>query len=137
MSSFAADTPKGHPGRVGASGSNASGGSANGRSAYPFRADLDLAELDDRHRPGMAWSGRGIELSRSSVTFRSRRLCYEGRRLIAAVHLVDDRPVPLFGIVTKSEYDGEGLYRTTMSLHPMPDEEPVRNWIHAVAERLA
>lgn len=71
------------------------------------------------------------------MTFRSRRLCYEGRRLVVAVHLVDDRPVALFGLVSKSEYDGEGLYRTTVMLQPIPEEEPVRNWVQSVAERLA
>lgn len=119
-------------------GSSRTAGNGNGdKLAFAFRADLDVAELDDRHRPGPTWAGRGIELSRSSMTFRSRRLCYEGRRLVVAVHLVDDRPVALFGLVSKSEYDGEGLYRTTVMLQPIPEEEPVRNWVQSVAERLA
>lgn len=110
-------------------------GAGQTKSNFPFRADLDLAELDDRHRPGMSWAGRGIELSRSSLTFKSRRLCYEGRRIVAAVHLVDDRPVPLFGVVSKSEYDGEGQYRTSISLQTLPEEEPVRNWVHHLSDR--
>lgn len=134
-----ATTESGRPtlGRSSSGAAPSGSGGPPAKSSFPFRADLDLAELDDRHRPGMSWMGRGIELSRSSLTFRSRRLCYEGRRIVAAVHLVDDRPVPLFGVVSKSEYDGEGQYRTSITLHALPDEDPVRNWVHHVAERLA
>lgn len=99
------------------------------RGAVRFRADLDLAELDDRRRPGASWIGRGIELSRSHLSLRSKRMCYAGRLLLVAVHMVDDRPVPLFGQVRDCEYDGDGLYRTEITLLEMPDEEPIRAWI--------
>lgn len=93
-----------------------------------FRAELDLAELDDRRRPGARWSGRGVELSRSQLILKSKRMCYEGRLLLVAVHMIDDRPVPLFGQVKSCDYDGEGLYKTELSLLELPDEEPVRQW---------
>lgn len=110
-------------------------GSSGGKSTFPFRAELDLAELDGRHRPGQPWSARGVDLSRSALTFKSRRMCYEGRELVVAVHLVDDRPVPLFGVVAKSEYEGEGLYRTVLSLQEMPDNEFVKGWVDTLWHR--
>lgn len=62
-------------------------------------------------------------------------MCYEGRELVVAVHLVDDRPVPLFGVVAKSEYEGEGLYRTVLSLQEMPDNEFVKGWVDTLWHR--
>lgn len=123
----------------GASSSAAAGSSARAggaaRSSYPFRADLDLAELDERRRPGQPWSGRGVELSRSSVTFKSRRLCYEGREVLIAIHLVDDRPVALFGVVSKSDYEGDGQYRTVVALREMPEHDAVAGWAASLTPR--
>jgi hypothetical protein len=102
---------------------------------FSFRAELDIAEIDTRGRPGLAWTGRANELSRSQLTFRSRRMCYEGRELVVAVHLVDDRPVPLYGMVESSEYDGDGLYRTVVNLLPLPETEAVKTWVAALQHR--
>ena len=76
-----------------------------------------------------------MELSRSTLSFKSRRMCYEGRELVVAVHLVDDRPVALFGVVSKSEYEGEGLYRTTLSLQEMPENEFVTGCTDTLSPR--
>lgn len=99
-----------------------------------FDAELDLSELDDRDRPGAVWTGRGRELGRGHMVFRSRRMCYEGRRLLAAVHLIDDQPVPLFGRVTGCEYDNDGLYRVQMELLPLPEKPDVAIWLEARAK---
>ena len=94
-----------------------------------FDADLDLTELDDRDRPGLVWSGRGRELSRAHMVLRSRRMCYQGRRLLIAVHLIDDRPVPLMGRVTSCEYDGDGLYRVEVELMQVPERPEINQWL--------
>jgi hypothetical protein len=94
-----------------------------------FDAELDLCELDERDRPGPTWSGHGRELSRSHMVFRSRRMCYPGRRVLAAVHLIDDQPVPLFGKVTICDYDGDGLYRVELELQRAPDRPEVSAWV--------
>lgn len=96
-----------------------------------FDAELDISELDDRDRPGAVWTARGRELGRGHMVFRSRRMCYEGRRLLAAVHLIDDKPVPLFGKVTGCEYDNDGLYRIQMELMPLPEKPDVAVWLDA------
>ncbi len=96
-----------------------------------FDAELDISELDDRERPGTVWSARGRELGRGHMVFRSRRMCYEGRRVLAAVHLIDDKPVPLFGKVTSCEYDNDGLYRVQIELLPLPEKPDVAAWLEA------
>lgn len=95
----------------------------------PFLAELDLAELDDRRKPGGVWVGRGFSLSRSHLTLRSRRMCYQGRQLLVLVHLVDDKPAPLFGQVRSCDYDSEGMYRTVLELLAMPVDAEVQAWI--------
>jgi hypothetical protein len=101
---------------------------AGGRNS-PFDAELDAAEIDERDRPGPTWTARARGLSRSGVTFVSRRMCYIGRRVIIAVHLIDEHPTPLFGRVASCEYESEGLYRTEVTLEPVPDKPHVQNWI--------
>jgi hypothetical protein len=101
---------------------------AKPKNTFTFRAELDLAELDERGRPGATWNGKALEISRAHLVFRSRRMCYEGRELLVAVHLIDDRPTPLSGTVTKSEYDGDGLYRTHLNLQRLPDTDAVSLW---------
>jgi hypothetical protein len=87
------------------------------------------AELDDRRKPGGVWVGRGFSLSRSHLTFRSRRMCYQGRQLLVLVHLVDDKPAPLFGQVRSCDYDSEGMHRTVLELMALPLEAEVQAWI--------
>jgi hypothetical protein len=94
-----------------------------------FDAELDVSELDDRDRPGPVWIARGRELGRGHIAFRSRRMCYQGRRILVAVHLIDDKPVPLFGIVRACEYDVDGLYRVELDLHPLPDRPEIAVWM--------
>ena len=101
----------------------------------PFEADLDVCELDDRERPGHTWAARARTLSRSCLSFRSRRMCYTGRSLMVAVHLIDDEPVPLFGRVHACEYDGDGLYRVDLELLPVPDSAAVKDWLAAHGRR--
>ncbi len=96
-----------------------------------FVAELDVAELDDRMRPGPAWGARGRELSRSILVFMSRRMVHAGRLLLVAVHLIDDRPVPLFGRVAECEYEAEGLHKVVMDLAPVPPELAVHDWLGA------
>ena len=100
-----------------------------------FDAELDVTELDDRDRPGLVWIARGRELSRSHMIFRSRRMCYEGRRILAAVHLIDDRPVPLFGRVTQCEYDGDAMYRVELELLQVPEKPEILAWIDSMGKK--
>ncbi|MFN0131008.1 MAG: hypothetical protein ACKVW3_00495 [Phycisphaerales bacterium] len=103
--------------------------------AAKFEAELDVCELDDRERPGPTWAARGRELGRSHIVFRSRRMCYQGRRVLVAVHLVDDTPLPLFGQVSKCDYDGEGQYRVELELLRVPERAEVSAWLSSKGGR--
>lgn len=116
-------------------GSHAPAARSASKGTFPFKAELDLAELDERGRPGPMWAGRATELSRSQLMFRSRKMCYDGRELMIAVHLVDDRPVALYGVVHRSEYDGDGLYATVVDLATLPETDAIHAWVAALAPR--
>jgi hypothetical protein len=113
MSDFLAQTPKRRPHIRG----------------HSFSADLDVAEIDEKAHPGPTWSARAATISRSHLVVLSRRMTYPSRYLLVAVHLVDDRPVPLLGKVTACDYDGEGLYHIVLELVPIPTKLAVEPWI--------
>lgn len=112
-----------------------------GRTARPigrrFDAELDLAEIDERGRPGPAWVAKSRSLSRSNLVVLSRRMCYPGREVIVAVHLIDDEPTPLFGRVHLCEYEGEGLYLVDLQLLPTPNDSSIRAWLADRARQAA
>jgi len=97
----------------------------------PFAAELDVCELDERERPGLTWSARARELSRSTLVFRSRRMCYADRLLLVAVHLLDAAPTPLYGQVASCSYEGEGEYEVRLSLLPAPQRPEVHAWLES------
>jgi len=93
-----------------------------------FQALIDLAELDERGRPGPVSPAKGRELSRANLVMASRKLVYPGRLVGMAVHLIDDRPVPLMGRVYSCVYDADGLYRVDIDLLPVEEHPEVREW---------
>lgn len=90
-----------------------------------FDAELEVAELDERQRPGARWSTQAQTLSGSNIVFLSRRMIYTGRDLLVLVHCIDDAPVALYGRVHSCEYDGEGLCRVDVDLLARPEEGPI------------
>lgn len=99
----------------------------------PFSAEIDASEIDERLRPGPVWTARARELSRSHLVLTSRRMCYVGRLVVMAIHLIDAEPTPLFGRVADCEYDGEGLYRLDVDLLELPEHREIKTWIEARA----
>jgi hypothetical protein len=95
---------------------------------HPFKADIDVAEIDDRARPGPAWAARTHSLCRSHLVIHSRRMSYPNRIMLIAVHLIDARPTPLMGRVQECEYHADGLYRIVLELIPLPESEVLAQW---------
>jgi hypothetical protein len=95
---------------------------------HPFRADVDIAEIDDRARPGPAWAARTHTLSRSHLVILSRRMSYPKRIMLVAVHLIDAKPTPLMGRVVECEYHADGLYRIMLELIALPESEVIAQW---------
>lgn len=110
---------------------------ASAQRGHRFEAELDVAELDERGRPGSSWVAKGRELSRSGIAFMSRRMCYPGRHVIVAVHLIDASPVPLFGRVSACEYEADGLCRVDVDLLEVPEERAIRDWLEMINRRAA
>lgn len=94
-----------------------------------FNAELDVAEIDNRGRPGPTWVAKGRLLSRSNLVVESRRMCYVGREIVVAVHLIDDEPVPLFGRVHSCVYEGDGVHLVDLDLAEVPRDEQVQAWL--------
>ena len=88
---------------------------------HRFEADLDVFEVDERLRPGAPWSARARELSRHAISFVARRMTYPGSMLGIAVHLIDARPVVLYGRVMECEYAGGGRHRSRVEFEALPD----------------
>lgn len=97
--------------------------------AHTFDADVDMCEVDDRDRPGPAWTAKAKQISRSSIVLRSRRMCYVSATVLVAIHLIDAEPVILYGKVRQCDYDGDGLYRLDVDLLPMPDKPTYKAWM--------
>ncbi len=101
-------------------------------ATVPFTAELDVTELDERRRPGPTWTAKACEIGTARVVIRARRMCYRGRQLLIAVHLIDDKPTPLYGVVHECVYDCDGLHRIDIDLEHVPTEVPaVKDWIAA------
>ena len=76
-------------------------------------------------KTGTPWSARARTLSTGSLSFSSRRMCYTDRRVVVAVHRVDNTPLMLLGRVTDCRYDSDGLYTIDLDLLPT-DESDVK-----------
>gem|GEM_PF-5411004 len=87
---------------------------------HPFTADLDVCELDHRSKQCPKWGARAVSLSRSALSFRSRRMCYERTRLLVFVHLIDAKPVLISGSVRSCVYDADGLYLIDLEFERPP-----------------
>jgi hypothetical protein len=82
----------------------------------PFRAEVELAELDESGSPGPAWPGRIREVSRTHVAILTRRMCYCGRRLRVTVQATEGSAKVLAGEVESCEYKAAGMHRIVLSL---------------------
>jgi hypothetical protein len=101
----------------------------------PFRADVDMAELDSRGRPGATWTAHSQHLGRGNLSVLTRRVAYEGSTLVVAVHLLDSEPTVLCGVVRACDYVGEGIHRLILDLQPVPSVEEVTRWAMGRAPR--
>lgn len=101
-----------------------------------FTAELDICDLDERLRPGPRWTVRSSLISRSHIVVRSRRMCYHGSRVAMGVHMVDDKPLILIGVVANCEYDTDGLYRVEVAFEDVRDpsmSQMLRQWFTEAA----
>jgi hypothetical protein len=89
-----------------------------------------VTELDQLGNPGASWECRIVDLSRSGLGLRSRRMAYQGRHILVEIPAATDRPAKvLFGVIRQSRYsEGEG-YAIGVEFRAMPQSTVVRNWL--------
>lgn len=87
---------------------------------FPFDAELEMAEIE-HGKAGLPWTARARTLSTSTLSVSSRRMCYNDRRVVIAIHRVDNNPVMLLGRVTDCRYESDGLYTIDFELLPTED----------------
>ncbi len=102
---------------------------------HRFTADADASELDERMRPTPKWAVQMCELGRNHVVFYSRRMVYEGQRMILAIHLLDDCPVVLAGKVVSCDYEGGGSHRIDVDLVHVPASVVIDRWAETPGPR--
>ncbi len=105
--------------RFASASSSESPGRSNSR-VFPFDAELEMAEIE-HGKAGLPWSARARTLSTSSLSLSSRRMCYTDRRVIVAVHRLDNKPLMLLARVADCRYESDGLY--TIDLELLPTDE--------------
>ena len=105
-----------------AASSTPSSGSTGESKVYPFDAELEIAEID-HGKAGVPWIARARTLSTSTLSMSSRRMCYVDRRVIVAVHRMDNKPMMLLGRVADCRYDTDGLYTIDLELLPTDDAD--------------
>lgn len=93
------------------------GSSGTPSRVFPFDAELQVAEIE-HGKAGTPWSARARTLSTSSLSLSSRRMCYVDRRVIVAVHRLDDAPMMLLGRVLDCRYESDALYTIDLELLP-------------------
>ncbi|MBZ0171377.1 MAG: hypothetical protein K8E66_03265 [Phycisphaerales bacterium] len=115
-------------------GSNRRGGPGANGPVFPFDAELEMAEVDERGKLGTPWSARSRTLSRSSLTITSRRMCHTSRRVLVAIHRIDDEPMMLLGRVQDCVYETDGLYLLELELLPMNDRQTQESFTRRAAK---
>lgn len=98
-----------------------------------FGVQLLIHELDEAGNPGEPSTCTGFDISRSGLGIRSRRMFYEGRKVLIQVILPTVRPRYLCGIVKYSRYTYKGTYHIGIEFCPLPQTDGMRTWLRAIA----
>jgi hypothetical protein len=99
---------------------------ADGRA---LRVRAHMSEVLAPGRPGPAWSVVTTAISGSVLTVESRRMCYPEREVIAALHVLDARPMPLVGTVASCEYTGDGMHKVVVTLAAYQSVPVLERWL--------
>lgn len=108
-----------------------------GHARLPFGVRVAVHELDDVGVPGEATVCEGHDISRSGVGLRSRKMFYEGRKVILSLTIPSMQPKYMCGVVKYSRYTYRGLYHVGIQLCALPQTESVRAWMQSHQNRAA
>jgi hypothetical protein len=87
-----------------------------------------VTEVDDLGRPGDSWECSAVDISRSGIGLRSRRMAYVGRGFLLQIRSGEEKERLLYGVVRQSRYSpGEG-HVIGVQFELMPDTLEIRRW---------
>lgn len=104
----------------------------DGGNGREVRIRAHMSELLGQGRPGPAWSVVTSSISPSRFSVESRRMCYPERPVIAALHVLDARPMPLMGMVLSCEYTGDGVHRVVVAMTAYQPRRSLELWLEEV-----
>jgi len=95
-------------------------------------AKVWIFEMDDSGMPGSGQPGECMDISRSGLGMRARRMYYLGRKVIVMLNLPNLSPKFMCGTVRTSRYCNGGLYHIGVELCAMPTGKSVAMWMQSV-----
>lgn len=88
-----------------------------------------MYEFDDHGDIGAGFARETIDISRSGMGIRSRRMAHAGRCVIIRVKLATEEQRVFFGRVRYSRYDARGQYHIGIRFENRPTGSTVRRWL--------
>lgn len=88
-----------------------------------------MHEIDAHGSPQAGWNCQSVDISRSGIGLRSRRMIHAGRGVFVSVALNNGRRKLLYGEVRYSHYAQHGEYRVGVEFQTPPPTDEVAQFI--------
>lgn len=98
-----------------------------------FAARVLVHELNSEHVPGRSHPAESVDLSRSGIGVRSKRMYYTGTEVVLIIQLKAEKRVKC-GVVRSSRYAGNGMYQSGIEFTHTPPGARLHAWLEAHPE---
>lgn len=98
-----------------------------------FAVGVLVHELNSEHVPGKGHPAESVDLSRSGIGVRSRRMYYTGTAVVLIIKLKSENRVKC-GVVRTSRYAGGGMYQSGIEFTHTPPGARLHAWLEAHPE---
>lgn len=98
-----------------------------------FAVCVLVHELNSEHVPGKGHPAESVDLSRSGIGVRSKRMYYAGTAVVLIIQLKNEKRVKC-GVVRTSRYSGGGLYQSGIEFTHTPPGARLHAWLDAHPE---
>jgi hypothetical protein len=96
-----------------------------------FAVKVMLYELASDNVPGAPAGGESVDLSRSGIGVRSRRMYYKDRVVLVRIPLRYGGAYFKCGVVRSAVYAADGMYHIGIEFTAMPGGEALAGWMRA------
>lgn len=103
---------------------SAAAGNRRDHPRVPLNAVVLMHEMNGPLTAGLPWECQAVDISRSGIGLRSRRMLYDGRRVMVAFRVPGQAVRVVFGVVRYSRYDAGGFYRVGVRFAAPPAGMP-------------